>query len=88
MNLMVPSCNLMQTRHVMYALGWGAEGLGVGLAAAQVAHHVHAHPVDSVQTAMFEPTPINQGSSFAQASRHVSEPLRCGLSPPLYSTAV
>ena len=88
MNLMVPSWNRMQTRPVMYALGWGAEGLGVGLAAGQVAHHVHAHPVDSMQTAMFGPTPTDQDSSFAQASRHVSDASRCGLSPPLYSTAV
>ena len=87
-NLVVPSWILMQTRPVMCALGGGAEGLGVGLAASQVAHHVHAHPVDSMQTAMFGPTPTHQDSTFAPAIQHVSDPPRCGLPPALCGTAI
>lgn len=60
----------------------------MGFAAGQLAHHVHAHCVGCMQGAMFGAPPRIQDSSFAQASRHASEALGCGLSPPLCSTAI
>ena len=85
---MVPCWQLVHTRPVVCALGGGAEGPGSGVAAGQAAHHVHAHPLDCMQTAMFGPTPGEQDSSFAQASQHVSEAFGVGLPPALYSTAI
>jgi hypothetical protein len=78
----------MQTRPVVCGLGGGAEGLSSGLAAAELVPHVHTHPMDCMQTAVFEHTPSHQDSSFAQASRHVSETFEFGLSPALCSTAI